>query len=836
MAVSSDLACRFARLTFTLALAFAWAGGTQHAGAADAPPAAAPAGGPTAEAPATQPAALTEADRAKVADMLEKAIAQMDAGRKAMPRDSFDPQAAVALAGRDVPALFAWVRDNTYYQPYRGSLRGPAGVLMERAGNSLDRALLLCEMLRIAGHNVRLARATLTPEQAADLAKRVKPPPSGWRFPKPDAPKGGGDATALLAGSGIKPEVAQELLRKTLLQSQQMAENAAARVERDLGVVVAALGESASGKQASATPPVDAEHWWVQAGDGKTWTDFDPSAGDAQPGQAIVPAKQTIALDAKTGKPATKEPLWHEVAIRVVIEQFKSGKTAEKTVLEHVARPADLAGRQISLKHLPLGWNDANIPLGQPDAARKLTAAIAAHKEWRPMLIIGDAHTSNLSFDTRGELSKKAGDDPLASAGDMQGEMLSGLGGALRPGGGGGAPGILTAEWVEYEIRVPGSKPRKLRRAIFDVFGPAARAASTGKAGTLAEPKLDETAAANRGLAMLGEIEMLVSGGRLSMPYLFDGMTAGLVEARTHLLGLLREAKPDDIRDVARRMAKIHPQFGVLQALAISRDFWNGSADDVYIDAPNILTQVRRPRLAPDGQLVVREGIDIIENRVRARPGLDGPAAFRAVLRQGIADTAAEAVVINKPSPQNVSDLVQQTTGQGVGWRAATKAEDAGVAGAMSPDGAARARAALAEGAVLVLPEKKLSTDAAQTGWYRVDPATGQALGVLETGEGAAMAERAALILGGITAITTFLGCGGTAKGVSGHKMIACGLCAIASGFLVGMGTIAIFALKGVVIASTLLTEMSAAVGGPLGFLYGVVLTNMCNLIGYQMQ
>jgi hypothetical protein len=62
----------------------------------------------------------------------------------------------VEQLGRDPQVLFEWVRDNTWWIPYRGVLRGPAGVLMDRLGNSLDRSLLLDS--RLASHAAEEAR------------------------------------------------------------------------------------------------------------------------------------------------------------------------------------------------------------------------------------------------------------------------------------------------------------------------------------------------------------------------------------------------------------------------------------------------------------------------------------------------------------------------------------------------------------------------------------------------------------------------------------------------------------------------------------------------------
>src|SRR5205823_11419502 len=111
---------------------------------------------------------LTAEDLKKMADEMERAFKALEAAEKEIPRDTFDPKAIVDKVGKEPDKLFEWVRDNTYWVPYQGCLRGPTGVLMDRLGSNLDRALLLAELLRTAGHQVRLAHAELTKEQARE--------------------------------------------------------------------------------------------------------------------------------------------------------------------------------------------------------------------------------------------------------------------------------------------------------------------------------------------------------------------------------------------------------------------------------------------------------------------------------------------------------------------------------------------------------------------------------------------------------------------------------------------------------------------------------------------
>src|SRR5207237_10831197 len=132
---------------------------------------------------------LTAEDLKKMADEMERAFKALEAAEKEIPRDSFDPKAIVEKVGKEPEKLFEWVRDKTYWVPYQGSLRGPIGVLMDRLGSSLDRALLLAELLRVAGHKVRLAHAELSKEQARELLPKLRPVPKDPLPPTPPTSK-----------------------------------------------------------------------------------------------------------------------------------------------------------------------------------------------------------------------------------------------------------------------------------------------------------------------------------------------------------------------------------------------------------------------------------------------------------------------------------------------------------------------------------------------------------------------------------------------------------------------------------------------------------------------
>ncbi|HUX08200.1 MAG TPA: hypothetical protein VMX35_12895 [Acidobacteriota bacterium] len=128
-------------------------------------------------------------------------------------------------------ADFHFVQENIGFEAYRGSMKGAGGVLLEGAGNSLDRALLLAQRLNAKGMTTRIAHGRLR----GDALERVVR--LAW----------GIDASESGASLNIDADLKKELVNLVV------------------------------------------DHYWVQMASGKNWLDLDPTLPESTPGRSIAP-------------------------------------------------------------------------------------------------------------------------------------------------------------------------------------------------------------------------------------------------------------------------------------------------------------------------------------------------------------------------------------------------------------------------------------------------------------------------------------------------------------------------------------------------------------------
>jgi hypothetical protein len=659
-------------------------------------------------------------DRQARVSLLDKSLRAVEDGDRETPRDSWDPEYIVKTVGRDPQRLFAWVRDNTYWIPYRGALRGPAGVLMDRQGNSLDRAILLATLLEKAGHTVRLGHGELSRQQALDLLPTLVADRAIAFAPRQETNTenlgiqraamqyqldGAAIGGSLKIGSQMLSSIASELRARVIDQTRRLLQ----AIERPDDAEV-------RGRTLDAALVALTDHWWVQREDGQNWVDLDLLSDPAKPSAAVATANQVVAL-----KDLPAE-LRHEIALRVIAEQWVGGRLREYKALEHTLRPADLMGQSVALQFWPSAW----IGDSKPHASRQdWKTQILAQKEWDAVLAVGGKVLA-------ATVLQEDGDDPNAP---VKGGEFAGFASAfsdsmnLSPRA---DPKTLSAVWLEYEIRVPGEKPRAIRRSVFDLLGAAARAA----------PKpplvLDQSKMLTRGLALTMQTEILPIACGLAPEFTTHLLAQNLLRNRDLFHSLLAERLPPDVPDVQHLFDHSVPPLSPLYALALARMEW-GQRQQVFIDRPNILT--RHIYAVPSGKdAVLRDATDIVSNEVGV--SLVAHDEFATRLAQGVLDTNAESL-LRRPAVAdgNAGDAFATPNR----WTAVALDQDAaGLARLRLPDDVRQQIAGhLAAGYAVVAPESAVATQREPfAGWWRIDRSTGDALGLGANGWGAAMMER----------------------------------------------------------------------------------------------
>ncbi|MCU1274881.1 MAG: hypothetical protein JWO48_2312 [Bryobacterales bacterium] len=650
-----------------------------------------------------------------------------------IPRDTFDPSAVLAKTGRNPARIFEWVRDQTFYVPYRGTLRGATGVLMDRLGNSLDRAICLAVILRSAGYTTRLANAQLNEKDAEAVLARIRPAPQFSYGPSGDSAQAEQQEARFVAKYGPDVSGARRDVESGAADAMNVAAGIVQRATDQSPLIIAAIGKPRN--QADDHPRDLAaikDLWWVQLQQGSAWKDLDPTAGDAQFGTGVAKASRMINFDVKADRFALDASLPHLLKIRVVTEKWEAGKLAENVLLDHEIRPSEVIGKRIAFTNVPLKWPelpDKEPPEGIVNFLK--SAALNAH-EWVPVLGIGDQRVFAAGVNDAGVRNES----PVYPSGAAQ--LGQGIGGVFGSALGGEEPTIesfFTAEWIEYEIYTPGTALRKIRREVFDLVGPAARAA-----GAVPKPAFSDNQRIQRCLSLNGALEILPQPCRLSPEFCADLAIRQMMANRRPLLDLA--GAPDfDEPHLRSLRAKMTPLPGAIYDLAQMRWVCSPVAGNVYLDRINVIALGERMRLTnPAGPSLLRQ-FDIVANDVAVRAGA-GSDAFSIRVTQGVTETNAEALLL-KTGEAGISHNAGESLNKALGtdrWAVARKSGDPPLAeGQFSADVKARIASDITDAQVVLIRKDPSSAD--DVSWWRVDPITGQTLGIGPNGAGQAVVE-----------------------------------------------------------------------------------------------
>jgi len=622
------------------------------------------------------------------------------------PRELVDVD-ALARSLTTPEAAFAYVRDGIALEPYAGIMKGAAGTLVSRGGNSVDRALLLAAILSANGVTARIVRGTLPEAQVAALLQQIADTPGAVAHIARTLPK-------TLPVSSVSDAGRRSI---EALQAQADARARTHRVESEASVATVravleksgfSIGLNRNATQVKALQ----DHFWVQASIGAATIDLDPSLTTAAMNQRIAEPAETYAAD------RLPETLHHRIGIRIVADMLEGARVSTKEVLRTDANAVDLFNQNVRVAVAP-----QNIARNQNTYQAEVT--------------LGRAPAVVKTFQIR----------PVpGSATPARG----GAGGLLGAFGAGPEPtpeaaAVLGRLSVEVISNAPLLGETRYRRVVVDRLE-----------GDTGEPRLQSGTDDDDSVRMLllqvwdGAIDV----GAVHPLHVFMRELEA-IKAEQAMTELALAAKYLDQPFTAESLAAGH-----LPPKLVSFFFYSGLTHDLIAaeNAPRVREYHLRPRLAffrhgvvvhdwskPGVSRRFQDSIDLVSEPY----GFVGPHddAITLGLKVGVADTALERAFAKKGGDFNTVPLFTAAGDQKIAVSAAGSGQESAVEQLPVP-AAIRGvlRGEMALGRTLVLPARLVELNDVRTfGWWTLDPESGVPLGQMELGAGQGAVESSAL-------------------------------------------------------------------------------------------
>lgn len=604
--------------------------------------------------------------------------------------DVIDPMrvsvaAKQAELGNDAERLFGYVRDYIRDDLYRGVLRGAQGTLISEAGNSLDKAILLAELLTKAGYAVRFAQGTL------------------------DAP----GAEALLAAAFQLNTRPPGPASAASSETKALATSVQKRVQEQydlIGKLLSAAGQKFPTDPAASRASLIEEtrtHYWVQYQQGGSWIDLDPSFPQSTVGRRYTEASETFE--------AVPEELFHRVTVRVVLETQEANQRARRTLLAYSAKAHELSGQSVILTHQLGSWTKpkrmSELASGFSAAASALADALggfgaprpskpAYEDSAKPVLVVAGEHREGDAFAIRHPLNEGPGDPSLAAS--------------------------AISESIQFEFRSPTGDVETTERMIFDRVGFAARQQGRGEIRSTPLGIEHPLAAifclsfytgplTNPVMLLKSDVSQTDQVPSEQNMALF-AMTSGL-KAMNHAVSLLldRSALPLTVKGEPVLYAFAGPRL-IISSLRRTSDYARLSID--------LRRSQYRPLALTGAMLDKSFQLQIV------RGVLDGVIESQVMdLVIASADPADQTVA---PDAYSTSRVFREGARQGVAPKLLRRAEEWAPTPASDP--AARVSQALANGNLVVLQDTIKIGDKERTAWWQIDPSTGRTIAVTEEG------------------------------------------------------------------------------------------------------
>jgi hypothetical protein len=629
---------------------------------------------------------------------------------------------AFDLAFEDADTIAAWVATEISYQAYRGTLRGPDGTLVARAGNALDQSLLLARLLGDAGYEARIARAEVSDAAARELLATVREPV----LPAYDAAA----ARAAYAAAGI---VAPERIEEVGAAGEEAEARLMDEARQTADWLLTTLGEAdlvPTGGSIDDAVADARDYAWVQArlGADDPWQDLHPVAPDGAAWTDGLEPSDVIVGDVPT-------ELQHRFRFQAVIERRLGSELEVQPVMAGWERPvANMTGVALSYVSMPDGFLEGG-PGVDPQQAYEATTFLAP--------VFNDALAGGaLMFDLLGNAVPTEAAQSAMSG--VFGSVASSLGDATSAISGEEDAVALTAHWLEFTFVAPGGEETTHRRMVVDRLGPERRA--SGDASGPLDPMSDEELYQ----ALMTRHTFMVAPGRTPAAYLAQRSVDALRESVDYLDALYRASAenarpPEPSSDLAQEIIA-GPLLRALEAFDDADFVAEGSAV-AYRAVPSLLVA----SASWDGATLRS---DVVQNARRTLVvGPDDGVTTDPVtaLRAGVWESAAERLALigrsdalppeRRTATRDTLAFFEAARAQGLEIRTLAPGAPEEASALDLPEAS---RAAIADdlaAGYAVVATRALPEGEPLAAWWRVDPVSGETLGRGGDGRGQITAE-----------------------------------------------------------------------------------------------
>lgn len=668
---------------------------------------------------------------------------------QAIPHDQRDVAALQQELGDDPVALYRWVRDNTYWLPYDGALRGARGTLLDRSGSSLDRALLLAELLRAAGENVRLAQAPLTAEQQQQLQEywlqqsrpqpQLAPAPTQQQF------------ETWSAELNRPVTNLQQQVTRQRDQAQAYLDTIAEAVDQQ----VAGLAELTQVKSVAA--PQVQHHWWVQWQGSEGWRDLDPANREQ------VFGKPWLALNASQIATVAVEQLdaadQHRLRVMIVAEQLQAGKLHEHIALDHTFAATELTQQQLKISVTPVSFPTVNELIDGSISAQQAERQLLLQQQWLPAIQLGKDSIIQKAITADGSI-----EDPLT--GQVSSATAAAVSSAIAELSTMDAPqendhpAELSAVYVRYEITAPGREKQQYQRPLMNVLSAAEREQLANV------PEFNTQRYQQRGAQLLSDVVLVAQNNHSNAAENTAQRMRDILVHRTEIQGLASVLDGGSVDLVESIVASASMRNSVLDLLTFYRFLVSPYSHQVVLTELNLFSYVQQADYRE--RLTSAEGFDIISNSVTAFVADDAQRAH-VQFAQGVVDTFLEAELI-APEPSlaklnNTASQYASALARNEPWQTISTAAELSKL-AWLDDSALKfeLERQLSAGNIIVAPQHLGNEE--QPSWWMYDPTRAQLLGYDRHARGGVLVETLLDLMGAfesasgaVEMVHTVIGC-----------------------------------------------------------------------------